>query len=363
MAASKSSSLGKNKSTPPVTRSQLTAKSPITGLKDQVAKLIDEQVKIKQLIINTNKENEELTNKLEQEIASLKEIIKVKDEDHKSEIRNLIEANMILEKEIKLVKDKLQKELGPSKSNSNNNKQALKDKSDRESNKPGNVNGQKKQLYSEAVGSKCNKAAKLDDKNKKSKVLVLADSHGRECWDLLDKKLKNEFDVQVVFKPNAPLKEVVSLAKPSVRDLHENDHLIILGGTNDINSNGDNPIPQVLKSIEELVPLSKKTNLIINTIPTRFDKPELNKVIEKTNREIHKTINSLKNKNVKRIKINFINERLNRTNYTNHGLHLNKSGKNILCDRLASFVKCKLPVNSGAKDTFLTKWLIKGKQK
>lgn len=93
-------------------------------------------------------------------------------------------------------------------------------------------------MYSEAVRSK--DVTKLKTNNRKNKVLVFADSHGRGCWDLLNKKLNNEFEVSVVFKPNAPLKEVVRLAKSSLNDLDVNDHLIILGGTNDLISNNSN---------------------------------------------------------------------------------------------------------------------------
>lgn len=357
MANKNANVVGKLNKSPPVTRSQLNLKSPLS-LERKVTKLVEEQNSIKQLILNNNKLNEELTNKLEQEIASLKEIIRVNNMDYKIEMDKLFEANRVLQNEIKLVKDKLQNQLGPKVTIDNSSSKPSCSKNSECKLEP--KKDPKKILYSEAVRSK--DVTKLKTNNRKNKVLVLADSHGRGCWDLLNKKLNNEFEVSVVFKPNAPLKEVVRLAKSSLNDLDVNDHLIILGGTNDLISNDSNQSPQILKTIEELVPVSNKTNLIINTIPLRHDKPELNRLISKTNSAIHKIVNSQKNKTVKRVKINFINERLNRKNYTNHGLHLNISGKNVLCDRLASLVKDKAPVKLGVKETFLTKWLKNGKQ-
>ncbi|XP_039299872.1 uncharacterized protein LOC120355496 [Nilaparvata lugens] len=191
----------------------------------------------------------------------------------------------------------------------------------------------------------------------KNRILVLADSHGRKIWKFIGNKLPN-YDVQVFFKPNATMERVIEGVEKQIENFGSSDFLIVMGGTNDIGAQTSRSVNKFKKVLDILVPMSLKTNLIMTTIPHRFDRPQLNQTIDEINDAIHKHINSSTRKNSKRIRMCFINERLRRANFTRHGLHLNGSGYNILCTRLAELVENKSPCRSvDKKESFLMRWL------
>lgn len=338
-------------------------KTPVlqTTLAEKVAQLQSSHTNLKNQLEVTLKTSEEERLGMVEEIKSLELIIKLQDEDHKKEILNLKNQCSLMSEEIKKLKSKFDNTKcmiePPSKckkieSNLNDGKCS--------------ENGRNK-TYSEVLKTATKNIAE-GNKDRKGRVLLLTSSHGRDCSDLLDKRLKNKFDVQCFFKPSASINAVVESAREQTKDFDENDYLIVLGGSNNINEPNLNHLPQVTEKIKEIVPLSKKTNLIISTIPNRFDRPELNEAINSTNKSIHNTINSLKNKNSKQLGICFLNERLKRHNFTNHGLHLNRSGKVIFCNRLAELIESRLQ-SSGLKtvkktnNDFLVNWLKTGKGK
>jgi len=172
-------------------------------------------------------------------------------------------------------------------------------------------------------------------KDRKKKVLILSSSQGRFCSNILQKKLGENYEVCGIVKPNARLTDVVDSAETLVRDFNENDCLIVMGGTNDIETNYSETIPE---GIRKVLPLSKQTNIIFNSIPARFDRFDLKHHVDKANRIIHEEINKSNEKKSSNIRLNFVNERLSRDCYTRHGLHLNFKGKSQLCDKLSAFV-------------------------
>jgi hypothetical protein len=339
--------------------------SPGMDLKEKVAKLEREQGELKSKLDEIVKNAEEEKLGLLNEIKSLQLAIKIRENDHKMLILNLEKQTKEMSEEIMKLNSQIQdnKEFNKNKiplTKTNKNMELKRNSPD------SCEDGQNQPTYSDVL-----KATKtLKTKNKKSRVLLLADSHGRECSTLLSKNLKN-FDVETFFKPGAPLNEVVNSARDLVKDFNKDDFLIVLGGTNDIEDKTNKHLPQIFDSLNKVVPLSQKTNVIINTVPFRFDMPELNSKIKETNKLIHNTINNLKTKNAKNLGICFLNERLKREHYTKHGLHLNQSGKIVLCDRLTEMienrfrspVKVTEPPKLTAKDSFLVKWLKTGKGK
>jgi hypothetical protein len=338
--------------------------SPGIDLKEKVAKLEREQDSLKSKLDEIIKNAEEEKLGLLNEIKSLQLALKMRENDHKTLILNLELQSKEMSEEIR----KLNSQIEENKHFNINKIPLTKPNKNLElkGNSPTSKDGQKQPTYSEVL-----KATKtLKTKNKKSRVLLLADSHGRECSTLLSKNLKN-FEVETFFKPGAPLNEVVNSARDLVKDFKKDDFLIVLGGTNDIKDKTNKHLPQIFDSLNKIVPLSQKTNVIINTVPFRFDMPELNSKIKETNKLIHNTINNLKNKNAKNLGICFLNERLKREHYTKHGLHLNQSGKIVLCDRLTEMIENRFrsPVNVTeppkltTKESFLVKWLKTGKGK
>lgn len=349
------------------TRSRISKiPSPGLNVEEMVAKLQKGQLEIKTKLEETIKQAEEEKVGLVNEIKSLELALKITQEDHKNEILKLQELSRAMSEEINLLKTTVTKKDTPKLKTQPLINTVVNEKANI-LNRPSCDNG-RKSSYSEVL-KMATKPIVREEKNTKSRVLLLADSHGRGCSALLNKKLNKSCDVQVVFKPNAPLNVVVESVGEQVKDFGKNDYLIVLGGTNDIDGHTNKHLPQIINTLNEIVPLSKKTNLIVNTIPVRFDRPELNRYIKETNKSLHVTINNLKNKNCKQMGICFINERLKRSHYTKHGLHLNESGKAVLCNRLTEMIESRLqsPVNvtnshkRPAKDTFLVKWLKSGK--
>lgn len=207
-----------------------------------------------------------------------------------------------------------------------------------------------------------------------SKVLLVSDSQGRGCNKMLQSKLGDSSKVQSILKPNAPLKEVLKDIAVHTKDFGENDVVIVMGGTNNIEANTTYDVLRrdVDKALVQLLPLSNKTNVIINPIPMRYDTGTsgLNEIINQANQHLHSQVNSIHNINKKRIAINFEVERLTREQFTRQGLHLNQSGKNHICNRSAALIKMFRPNSCSTgmptvarqksiKQMCLDEWLIK----
>lgn len=174
-----------------------------------------------------------------------------------------------------------------------------------------------------------------DGKKKKKKVLLLSSSQGRMCSNLLQERLGDGYEVSSIVKPNARLKEVVGDVDNLVANFGKEDCLIVLGGTNDMDGNYKETIPE---GIRRVLPLSKKTNVIFNSVLTRFDRPELRSQVRDANHIIHTEVNKCQDKKSANIRINFGTERLSRECYTKHGLHLNLVGKTELCMKWSNLV-------------------------
>lgn len=198
------------------------------------------------------------------------------------------------------------------------------------------------------------------------KVLLVADSQGRGCNKMLQSKLGAGCKVQSLLKPNAPLQEVIKDIDTITKDFGVNDVVIVMGGSNNIEA--DTPYDVLKRDVDmalvKLLPLSNKTNLIINPIPIRYDISGSHDLIKQANHHLHSQLNVTQNINKKRIAINFEIERLTREHFTRQGLHLNHHGKNHICNRSAALVKLFNTVNPVTKRKITTqlcldKWIIK----
>lgn len=170
---------------------------------------------------------------------------------------------------------------------------------------------------------------------RKKNVLLLADSHGRKCAAMLQMKLGDGYQVTSIVKPGASLGNVVSSVETCTKDLSTSDTLIVLGGTNDTENLFSDGAFNLEQPIRRVVAASKVTNVILNPIPFRHDKVNLNPAIQYANNEIHKVVNTCGNKISKNLQINFQIERLERNCYSAHGLHLNNFGKKCLVEEWA----------------------------
>lgn len=105
------------------------------------------------------------------------------------------------------------------------------------------------------------------------------------------------------------------------RDFSSNDTVVLIGGSNDVYKNQTMDMLKVMK--KSLASLTH-TNVVVVNIPFRHDLlPQscVNQEIRKANKLIHGLCNHFKNVQV------IDTEIISRTYFTQHGLHLNWSGK------------------------------------
>lgn len=194
-------------------------------------------------------------------------------------------------------------------------------------------------LKSNTSGSNpdCEKLKKTlinENKNNKlrmPKLLVLCDSHGRGLSSILKDLIGDRFHVEVFFKPNATVKQIVEDIQNLTKYFTTDDHVVIIGGTNDVNSNN------IIRCVTKIANLCFKTNVIISTIPYRYDTPHwnVNQNIYMINKRIYKSISNFRRYNSNICVLDF-NLHLNCNNYVVDGVHLNKSGKQILGENLSN---------------------------
>jgi hypothetical protein len=154
------------------------------------------------------------------------------------------------------------------------------------------------------------------------RVLVMADSHGKELGPLLNSELSDSFDTTVIARSGATFDGVTKDITNFAKDFNARDHIIIIGGTNDVIDRKDQPCAMDLEPIKKL---SRQTNITVASIPFRYDRPLMNS-------NVHYLNNWMRNKlyDTKNVKILDLSD-FNVSDYTSHGLHFNKrNGKRKL---------------------------------
>lgn len=159
------------------------------------------------------------------------------------------------------------------------------------------------------------------EKTAKQKITLLSDSHGRGLRRLLQTRLGDNCDVLSIVKPNATLENVAGGLDQEISGLKGSDHLVILGGTNNVDFRDDYDVKPFVK---EIASKTVDTNVILCTVPLRYDKPNLNSKIRKINIDL--VIEALKYEHIKVISLSNISAK----QYTTQGLHLNYKGKQSL---------------------------------
>lgn len=165
----------------------------------------------------------------------------------------------------------------------------------------------------------------------KSKVLILADSHGRHCANILNTKLNsNQYQVESIFKPNVVFEDVILDITKLTMHFSKNDFVFILGGTNDVLKGRTFNTLALSKCID----LGTKTNVVFVSVPYVYNRPILNKLIYNYNSNLVDNINK------SAIKVNFldVNKYLRSVHFNIQGIHLNKLGKFILCSVISDFL-------------------------
>ena len=116
------------------------------------------------------------------------------------------------------------------------------------------------------------------------------------------------------------MEEITKVAKQEITALTKKDMIIIWGGANDIARNEAN---KALTHIINCVEARKHTNVLMVSVPTRFDLIStscVNKELIAYNRKVSKWMKQYEH-------VKLIDCDLQRRCYTRHGMHMNLTGR------------------------------------
>lgn len=156
----------------------------------------------------------------------------------------------------------------------------------------------------------------------KSKVLILADSHGRNLVDNLNSLSQSaEYEFTCLFKPGACLDRVIENVGNLTKDLKKSDMVVIIGGSNNKILDEEEEIVNTYRTILDT---TSHTNVLIAGIPLPHHRPNVSQSVDYINFEVmHLT------QGTQHVKFLAINE-FPRYFHTSHGLHLNRKGKRFV---------------------------------
>lgn len=164
------------------------------------------------------------------------------------------------------------------------------------------------------------------------KYRLFADSHGRHLGSLVNNCFSDKSDFHAFVRPGAKMCNVVNKVQESVKELSSQDYVLVLAGTNDVDSGccGDS----YFQSLLDLAHSTINTNLIVIGVPYRKDKPNLNKLISDTNRRMIRILNRFKHSQFLSLSSVFKSKL-----YIKPGLHFNLSGKRIIAKLIYSLLE------------------------
>lgn len=163
----------------------------------------------------------------------------------------------------------------------------------------------------------------------KRKLLILSDSHGRNLLNFT-RNFEN-YETQVIFKPNAAMAEIVKDIQGLTNGYGAEDFVFVMGGSN------DNYAGFQIRTLKTIVEVSSRTNVILAYVPYRYDHSHLNNQIFILNSKIHDFIDKHKEP-TDLISILDVNRLLHRRHFTGHGLHISNKGKKLLMGCLSGHI-------------------------
>jgi hypothetical protein len=172
---------------------------------------------------------------------------------------------------------------------------------------------------------------------KVQRVTVVADSHGRQVSTFLQEVLPGHRVSADIF-PGAPYHCIANSAFSTfAREMfNKSDFLVVLGGSNSItNYATELNVNIFVNNIENLIRNCKGTNLILGTVPYRYDLNECS-TENYTIRKLNEIIRCICRQNG----IPFVEMwNLERKLHSRHGLHLNRLGKKHMTGIIASIIR------------------------
>jgi hypothetical protein len=161
------------------------------------------------------------------------------------------------------------------------------------------------------------------------KVVIIGDSHSRGMAKEVQHQLNKNFEVIGYVNPGSGAEEIVNSAMSDIVNLSKSDVVVFCGGSNDVSKN---KARVALKHISNFVKSNSNTNIILLSAPHRYDLMDLSCV----NNEMKSFSRKLK-KHVKTSKHTVVLEiNPNREFFTQHGMHLNGSGKEEVAKQIVA---------------------------
>ena len=166
----------------------------------------------------------------------------------------------------------------------------------------------------------------------KHKICIIGDSHVKGLSDKLSNDLDECFSVIGISKPNANTEGIISSLNLLTENFTKNDLVIFYGGNTDISKNESK---KGFYSLKTFLQRMINTNVILLGVPHRYDLPSFSCV----NSEVY-----LFNKRLYSLQffykhVRYFNFPTDRSQHTNHGLHLNMKGKSWIANHLVRVIK------------------------
>lgn len=165
----------------------------------------------------------------------------------------------------------------------------------------------------------------------KHRIILLGDSHLRGYARSLQSIVNNDYDILGIVKPGSCSDVLKESNAEGLTQCSPNDQILINIGTNDYELDG---LVNTYQNIRNFLMHHNHTNILLMSIPFRFDLPNHN--------EVNNKILTLNNKLEKLVRIlphvRFIHLNNDRNLYTRHGLHHNKLGKTLFSLKLAECI-------------------------
>ncbi|KAG8275847.1 hypothetical protein J6590_108320 [Homalodisca vitripennis] len=166
-------------------------------------------------------------------------------------------------------------------------------------------------------------------------VSLYSDSHGRGLNQLLDKKFNSKTTLLKPSSvlPGAPIEEIVKSVSADKEYIKENEFLICIAGTNNMDR-PDKNIRRVVEAYETMLESFPKVNFLVSTVPTRFDlSPYCRENIN------IRTVN----KHFKELAFNFPNMKLvnlgSKHRHLFRGMHFNHAGKKNIANDIFHIIE------------------------
>jgi RNase H-fold protein (predicted Holliday junction resolvase) len=167
---------------------------------------------------------------------------------------------------------------------------------------------------------------------RRQRVIVIGDSHVRNCAAELQLNLGDGYEVSGFTKPGAGIEEIVNSVREDIQTMSNKDVVVVWGGANDIEKNNSKV---ALNHLNKFVEEKKEVNLVIMTAPLRHDlMPSscVNTKVIKFHRQMEKRMKTYHN-------VKLFDTNLDRSYFKRHGQHLNLQSKELITAKLSIVIK------------------------